>query len=420
MIMNYQEQIKKAVQEFYDVTKAFATSSHYTLSYWWVESNFGLDLNDEKVRSDVHEMSYSNGFQDLIQALDFDNIKKEVLVMIWERGERAKKEIEGVKEMYCVDLRSKITYDSVLTIFKTSSHDRAWDVANNYNCIHGNTDEEIEMLNNEETEGWTSHPYWATVYNNDPKVIEPKIEEVKEMKKYTLENYEEFSREALDMPPIEAFEDGTIDETEWYEENKIIITKGEHQIELEYNADNVSEMDRALREMYEVERDVRSATTGNTVGGGLRPTELKDILRIAIQNDWWTNCKDVKDFSEFIRKFIANIKDIGDVMRYYEMVRKDYKEATDICKCDFSKLDMSTMRINPNTIKEAISNLIGTNKELMYGVDEVGAGYDTVFVMDYSLKASGELIGWFYGAPDDEYIDGLIEDYKKRLFGEEE
>lgn len=413
--MNYQEQIKKTVQEFYDVTKAYATSRHYTLSYWWVESNFGLDLNDKQVRDDVWEMSYSNDFADLIQTLDFDDIKKEVTIMIWVQGEGAKKEIEEVKEMYCVDLRSKVTHDSVLTIFKTSSHDRAWDVANNYNCIHGNTDEEIEMLNNEETEGWTSHPYWATVYDNYSEVIEPKIEEVEEMKKYTLENYEEFSREALDMPPIEAFEDGTIDETEWYEKNKIIITKGEHQIELEYNADNVSEMDRALREMYEVEMDIRSATTGNTVGGGLRPAELKDIVRIAIQNDCWK----VSDFGEFIRDFIANTKDISDIMCYYEIIRRDYKISTDLCKCDFSKLDMSTMRINPNTIKEAISNLIGTDIELMYGVDKAGASYDTVFVMDYTLKESGELIGWFYGEPDEEYIDALIGNYKLRLFGEE-
>lgn len=89
--MNYQEQIKKAVQEFYDVAKAFATSRHYTLSYWWIESNFGLDLSDKKVRDDVHEMSYSDEFCDKIQTLDFDDIKKEVIVMIWEKGKGGNK-----------------------------------------------------------------------------------------------------------------------------------------------------------------------------------------------------------------------------------------------------------------------------------------------------------------------------------------
>lgn len=85
--MDYQKQIEKAVQEFYDATKAFATSRHYTLSYWWVESNFGLDLSDKQVQADVNEMSYNNGFEDKIQCLDFDDIKKEVTIMIWEKGE---------------------------------------------------------------------------------------------------------------------------------------------------------------------------------------------------------------------------------------------------------------------------------------------------------------------------------------------
>jgi hypothetical protein len=89
--MNYQEQIRKAVQEFYDVTKAFATSRHYTLSYWWVESNFGLDLSDKEVRDDVWEMSYSNEFCDKIQTLDFDDVKKEVIIMIWEKGKGGNK-----------------------------------------------------------------------------------------------------------------------------------------------------------------------------------------------------------------------------------------------------------------------------------------------------------------------------------------
>ena len=88
--MAYQETIKKAVQEFYDVTKAFASSRHYTLSYWWVESNFGLDLSDKKVRDDVHEMSYSDEFCDLIQTVDFDDDKKEVTIMIWASNNKKK------------------------------------------------------------------------------------------------------------------------------------------------------------------------------------------------------------------------------------------------------------------------------------------------------------------------------------------
>ena len=100
--MGYQETIKKVVKELYDVTKAFATSRHYTVSYWWVESNFGLDLSDTKVRDDVYEMSYSNEFADLIQTIDFDDDKKEVLIMIWASNNKKRYTLKNWKE-FCND-----------------------------------------------------------------------------------------------------------------------------------------------------------------------------------------------------------------------------------------------------------------------------------------------------------------------------
>ena len=161
--MNYQETIQKAVQEFYDVTKAFAASRHYTLSYWWVKSNFGLDLNDEKVRDDIWEMTCSSKFCDLIQTLDFDNNKKEVMVMLW----------------------------------------------------------------------------WS---NNK--------------KKYTINDYKEFCNNALESPPLDDFDDGNIDEEEWYKTHKIHIMVGNHDMELDYYADNVTEIYGALEEMYQIEKEI--------------------------------------------------------------------------------------------------------------------------------------------------------------------
>lgn len=184
--MDYQAQIKKAVQEFYDVTKAFASSRHYTLSYWWVESNFGLDLSDEKVRSDVHEMSYSNGFCDLIQAVDFDNDKKEVLIMLWESNNK---------------------------------------------------------------------------------------------KKYTIDQYKEFCNDALEMPPLDEFDDGSIDEEKWYETHKIHITVGNHDMELNYYADNVSEIYSAINEMYEIEMEVRGVNKKKEDGNTEFRTKLKEAFK---------------------------------------------------------------------------------------------------------------------------------------------
>lgn len=322
--------------------------------------------------------------------------------------------------MYCVDLRSKITYESVLTIFKTDSHSLAWTVANNYNRIHGNTEDELEMLNNEDTEGWTSHPYWATVYDDNDEVIEPKFDEVKRMKKYTIEYFEEFCRNALQAPPIEEFEAGTIDEGEWYKQHNIHIITGEHDIELEYHADNVNEIEYALKEMYEVEMDIRSATTGNTVGSEYRPAEFKDVIRVAVQHDWNDWGYKMSDFGAFIREFVKHYDDISNIFGIYDIIYEDVKHYTDIFQCNFGQLNMYSMRrVSRQAIIDAIKALIGTDMELLVGYDNVHRCSDITFVMDHTLKDSGELIGWFYGEQDKEYIDKLFADYKKKLFEEE-
>lgn len=309
--------------------------------------------------------------------------------------------MKKTKTIYYVDIVDVKASQIIISVYHSENSDEAYEIAAKWN----------EGLHNPQCIYHTEANLKAEVYE-----VEEEIEEEDKMKKYTIENYKEFSREALDMPPMEEFEDGTIDEEKWYEENKIIITKGNHQMELDYTADNVSEIDGALKEMYEVEMDIRDATTYNTVGSEYRPAELKDILRIAIQHEYgWK----MSDFGGFIRDFIANTKDINDVMSYYKIVQDDYKDATDRCKCDFKTLDMSTMRINPKTVRDAIDSLIGTDRELLYGVTEDDKSSDIVFVMDYTLKISGELIGWFYGEPSDEYINELIVDYKKKLFGEE-
>ena len=96
--MIYQEQIKKVVQELYDTTKKLATSRHYTFTYLWVKHSFGLDLSDKKIRDNVHEMSYSNDFCDLIQTVDFDDDKREVTIMLWESNNKKKYTLENYKE----------------------------------------------------------------------------------------------------------------------------------------------------------------------------------------------------------------------------------------------------------------------------------------------------------------------------------
>lgn len=100
--MTYQETIKKVVQELYDVTKECAGSRYYTISYWRVRSIFGLDLNDKKVKDDVWEMSNSNEFCDLIQALVFNDDDEEVLIVIWESNKNKKYTLKEWKA-FCKD-----------------------------------------------------------------------------------------------------------------------------------------------------------------------------------------------------------------------------------------------------------------------------------------------------------------------------
>lgn len=202
--------------------------------------------------------------------------------------------------------------------------------------------------------------------------------------------------------------------------HKIHIIVGNHDMELDYNADNVNELDAAIKEMYAVEKDIKYATTGNTVGNKYRPAELKDVIQVAIQNDWneWGY---IMPFELFVREFIqrySNVSKIVDTCN--NVIYKDMKHYIEIFKCNFGNLNMYSFKnINRETIKNAIAALIGTDREYLIGFDDQNRCSDITFLMDHSLKWGGDLIGWYYGEAEEEYINGLIEDYKKKLFGEE-
>lgn len=318
--MNYQEQIKKVVQEFYDVTKAFATSRHYTLSYWWVESNFGLDLSDKKIRDDVHEMSYSNEFCDLIQTVDFDNDKKEVTIMIWKSNNK---------------------------------------------------------------------------------------------KKYTLDNYEEFCRNALVCPPIEEFEDGSIDEDEWYKEHNIHIIVGNHDIELWYGADNVNEIEYALREMYEAEND-GPPTTGNTIGSEYPNATWKDLLRFAVLDGWYEDSHSIEaEVDKCIHRFTST--------RFEEVMQKidGQTSMNDELNVNFFKLETKDLWkiFDKEERRQAFKEILCSKVEISELIDQEGKHYDKTVIMDYSIIPSGDLVGWHYGVDFDKnsddnqyYIQNYIEE----------
>lgn len=323
--MNYNEQIRKTVQEFYDVTKAFATSRHYTLSYWWVESNFGLDLSDKKVRDDVWEMSYSNDFADLIQTIDFDDDKKEVLVMIWASNNK---------------------------------------------------------------------------------------------KKYTIDNYKEFCNNALTLPPLDEFNDGSIDEQEWYKTHKIHITVEKHDMELDYYADNVTEIYSALKEMYEIEKEVKGVSDRKLEEDDEYPNATwKDILRFAV---WYGFCEDSHDLGVEINKCITNF--------YRDTFTKIMKEIeaqtsyNDELQVNFYKLETQDLwkLFDEEERRKAFKEILCSKIEIEELYDKDGKCADKVVITDYSIHPSGHLVGWHYGVDWDKdsednqyYIQTYIEGMTK-------
>lgn len=231
------------------------------------------------------------------------------------------------------------------------------------------------------------------------------IEEVKEMKKYTLENYKEFCKNALVAPPIEEFEDGSIDEEQWYKDHNIHITVSNHDIEVGYFADNVNEIEFALEEMYEAEYGDGTPTTGNTVGSQYRPAKMIDFIRVYI---------DIKVLNG--RKFNEVLDDVicGFDINYFNVaknyIKENYKSCCDEYECDFSKFDV-IHDLDFSSIDDVIIDTVCTNYEVSY--DEAA---DRSYIIDFSLRNSGEFIGWTWGS-DENDIQDVIHQYKVDTFG---
>lgn len=319
--MTYQELIKKVVQEFYDVTKANATSRHYTFSYWWVESNFALDLNNKHIRDDIWEMSCSNEFCDLIQTIDFDDDENEVLIMIWESNKK---------------------------------------------------------------------------------------------KKYTIDDYKEFCNNALELPPLDEFNDGSIDEKEWYKTHKIHIMVDNHDMELDYLADNVTEIYSVLKEMYEIEMEVRGINNNKEDEDDEYPNATwKDVLRFAV---WYGFCEDSHTLEAEIYKCIHKFN-----RETFEEIMKKIDEQTsynDELQVNFFKLETKDLWkiFDENKRRQAFKEILCSKIEISEMINEKGEHDDIVVIMDYSIKPSGDIVGWHYGVDFDknseenqDYINDYIE-----------
>ena len=397
---------------------------------------------------------------------------------------------------YCVDLREKTTGNTFVTIFKTDSHDKAWDVANNYNRIHGITEEEQELLENGAHINRSNTPYWATVYNDYEEVIEPKMKEEKEMtyqekikdllqwmyetvcdfagsatydipyewvkdgyqldltkkdvqddikemwgseyldlfqamdfddlhqkvyvmtwtsnrkKKYTLKEWEAFCKEALIMPPFE--DDNQIEE--WFKTHKIHITTNNCDMELEYDADAVNEIEFSLREIYNAIHGDGTATTGNTIGSEYRDATWKDIVRLNIMRRVY----DGKSMKEAIHFTIYNF----DVTSYTKCMNEINNQTSynDEFKVNFFKISSDGMEelFEASSRRMAIKEMLGKEIQLSEMIDMNGAHDDKTVITDYSIHPAGHLVGWHYGVDWDinsSVNQQYINDYIKEMIG---
>lgn len=226
-----------------------------------------------------------------------------------------------------------------------------------------------------------------------------------ELKKYTLENYEEFCKDALIMPPFE--DDEQLNE--WFDTHKVHIIANGCDMELEYDADTVNEIEFSLREIHQAILGDGTPTTGNTITK--RAATMKDLVQ------YWFFDNSMAYSDKELPKYVKNIFNV-DWLKFYESIveYESYDEYQDWIDCDFRTFDARTFTSNRDELKEIVLSLIGTD----YEIHKDG---EMAFIIDSSLNLPGVFINWFYYS-DDDNLDELAKDYikmyKEEFFKEEE
>ena len=233
----------------------------------------------------------------------------------------------------------------------------------------------------------------------------------KELKKYTLKNYKEFCNDALIMPPFE--DDEQLDE--WFENHKVHIIANDCDMELEYDADTINEIEFSLREIHEAILGDGTATTGNTVGSEYRDATWKDILRFAALQYHY----DGLSMKAAIQKCIYNFS--------FQKIMQEIDGQTvynDELKVNFLKLDTKDLWkiFIEKERKQAFKEILCTDIiiEELYNKD--GRCADKVVITDYSINPAGDLVGWHYGVDwdkDSEDNQYYINEYIKEMIGNE-
>lgn len=233
------------------------------------------------------------------------------------------------------------------------------------------------------------------------------------MKKYTLKEWEKFCEDALIMPPFE--DDEQIEE--WFDTHKIYIAANNCVMELEYDADAVNEIEFSLREIYEAIHGSGNPTTGNTVGSEYPNATWKDILRFAVLDGFYEDSHSLEaEIDKCINRFTTQ--------RLEEVMSKISEQTSmnDELEVNFFKLETKDLWkiFDKEERRKAFKEILCSKIELSEMINEKGESNDIIVIMDYSIKPSGDLVGWHYGVDFDkdsednqDYIQTYIEEMTK-------
>ena len=229
----------------------------------------------------------------------------------------------------------------------------------------------------------------------------------KELKKYTLKNYEAFCKDALIMPPFE--DDEQIEK--WFDTHKIHIIANDCDMELEYDADIINEIEFSLKEIHTAILGDGTPTTGNTVGSEYRDATWKDILRfVALQYLY-----EGLSMKAIIQKCIYNFS--------FQKTMQNIDEQTLLnneLKVNFLKLDTKDLWkiFSDKERKKAFKEILCTDIRIEELYDKNGRCADKVVITDYSINPAGDLVGWHYGVDfdkDSEDNQDYIQTYIKEM-----
>lgn len=233
-----------------------------------------------------------------------------------------------------------------------------------------------------------------------------------EMKKYTLENYEEFCKKALICPPFEDEENWQ----KWIDEHKVQIIANDCVMELDYDADVINEIEFSLREIHGAILGDGTATTGNTVGSEYPNATWKDILKVAVLMIFEQNDYNYKGAIKTIHKFF----DDEHFREALIFAAKEYDALNDHFKVNFLKIDSHELHklFDEQERYEALKSILCSDIHIEELYDQEGRCADKVMLTDYSVRPTGDFVGWHYGVDWDKNSEDnqyYIQEYIKEM-----